>query len=497
MLLICVKAMVKSLTKFQFQSFPHPPRPDFYESLVEEHEWYSDDSESTLGILFQDRIDGDWAYVVLRIKDEGVFVAVGSEHSIEDMESAREELLIEIDRFSANLLESRTTNETTDVPKTVGGADPFTPIVPSSRMNPLFQLARTLDRFAPARGMIRDVFSTYFDRDGNFLEQFQTTGFDSRIWELYLHAYLVDSGFNFSPSVSPDFVVSKAGTTIGIEAVTANPTQGLDPRQGGQLYSSTRLISSPTDALITELGGAFEYKQRDFVPIKLGSALYSKLKKRYWESDSMGSSVPLVFAIETFHDAASLYYSSAALGTYLYGFRHEHLWRTDGRLLVVPRKVNTHTFGGKTIPSGFFFLPEAENISAVLFSNSGTINKFGRMGQQGAHFDPEIVMLRIGTYYDPDADAAVPQPFRYQVGDPRFDEWWGQGLEMFHNPAALHLVESDYFPGIAHHRLLDNGMVQTDGPSFQPVASATSNINRSGRRDTRQSSAISGRLAQV
>ena len=213
--------------------------------------------------------------------------------------------------------------------------------MPRSRLNPLFELVRTVDRFAPARGMIREVFSTYVDRDGNFLEQFQTTGFDSRIWELYLHAYFVDSGFNLLPSVSPDFVVSKGSVKIGVEAVTANPTQGLDPRQKGYLYSSTRLISSPSDALITEEDGAFAYKQKDFVPIKLGSALYSKLQKRYWESASMDS-VPLVFAIETFHDAASLYYSSAALATYLYGFRHEILWSTDERLLIVPRRVDTH-----------------------------------------------------------------------------------------------------------------------------------------------------------
>jgi hypothetical protein len=36
--------------------------------------------------------------------------------------------------------------------------------------------------------------------------------------------------------------------------------------------------------------------------------------------------------------------------------------------------------GQKVIPSGFFDLPGPENVSAVLFSNSGTISKFNRMG---------------------------------------------------------------------------------------------------------------------
>ena len=468
--------MVKKLTKFQFQSFPHTSRPDNYEDIYEEHEWYCDDSESTLGLLIQDRIDDDWAYVVMQVGSESVFTLVGGAHSIGDRTSAREQLLIEVDRFSTDLGKKRPGNENTNLIKRIGDPDPFTPVVVPSRLSSSFDLVRNEGRFAPARDMVREAFSSYVDRDGNFLEQFQTTGFDSRIWELYLHTFLVDAGFNYLPSVSPDFVVSKEGKRIGIEAVTANPTQRLTAEQRRQSYSSSRLISSPRDALDIEEDGAFEFKQKDFVPIKLGSALFSKLERRYWESHGVDS-VPIIFAIETFHDSDSLYYSSSPLGTYLYGFRHEHLRDADGKLLIVPQRVETHTFGGKTIPSGFFFQTGAEHISAVLFSNSGTINKFNRMGQQGAYFDPRVRIFRHGFCYDPDPDASVPLYFRYRVGDPRFREWWGQGLEMFHNPVALHPVDHTLFPCIAHHWLLENGMIRTDGPSFQPVTSVTINIS--------------------
>ena len=222
------------------------------------------------------------------------------------------------------------------------------------------------------------------------------------------------------------------------------------------------------------LDRGFEYKQRDFVPIKLGSALYSKLQRRYWETSSMAN-VPIILAIETFHDAASLYYSSAPLSTYLYGYRHDHLWDAEGRLLIVPSKVETHTFGGKTIPSGFFFLPGACHISAVLFSNSGTVSKFNRMGHQGLYFDPRITLMRFGMCQDPDPDAAVPKYFFYTVGDPQFEEWWAQGLEIFHNPVARHPVDPTMFPGITHHHFED-GMIHTDGPPFHPFTSFTYNI---------------------
>ena len=208
--------MVKRLTKFQFQSFPHASRPDNYEDIYEEHEWYSDDSESTLGLLIQDRIDGDWAYVVMQVEGESVFTLVWGDISIEDRESAREQLLIEIDRCSTDLGKERPSNDNTNLIRRIGDPDPFTPVVVPSRLNSSFDLVRNEGRFAPARDMVREAFSSYVDRDGNFLEQFQTTGFDSRIWELYLHTFLVDAGFNYLPSVSPDFVVSKGERELAL-----------------------------------------------------------------------------------------------------------------------------------------------------------------------------------------------------------------------------------------------------------------------------------------
>ena len=51
--------MVKQLTKFQFREFDLSERPSVFHHLVEEHEWYADDNDSTLGVLFRDKIDND------------------------------------------------------------------------------------------------------------------------------------------------------------------------------------------------------------------------------------------------------------------------------------------------------------------------------------------------------------------------------------------------------------------------------------------------------
>lgn len=469
--------MVKRINKFQFAAFPHHQRPPIFDALIEEHEWYSDDAESTLGVLFLDKNDDDWAYVVMQTDATSLFECVAVDVSYEDKDAARSELLSEIDRIAMELQPRGGTSVRSSLRRSASAGDPFVPIVPASRVNPNFQFVRNLPGYSPARGMIREVFSSYVDRDGNFIEQFQTTGFDSRIWELYLHAYLLDSEFNIHPGVSPDFIVSKERTTVAIEAVTANPTQVTKGTEEPVRTPTGRILANLEDATFPVLDEAFVYKEKDFVPIKLGSALYSKLQKSYWEKEEVAN-VPLIFAIESFHEEASLHYSSAALGTYLYGYRHPHIWDPNGNLVIVPEKVDSHSFGGKRIPSGFFRLPHSDRVSAVLFSNSGTISKFNRLGQQGAYHNPDIVLIRFGTRYDTDPTAAEPNQFYYRVGDPGFVEWWGQGLEMFHNPDALHPVDPNLFPDIIHHRLED-GMIYTNGPAFHPIASVTFNIGTS------------------
>ena len=464
--------MAKRLTRHQFQAFPHATRPPQYGYLIEEHEWYADDSEGTLGVLFRDKQDDDWAYVVLQPDADSVFKWVDSEHSFAIKDVARQKLLDAVDRAAQDLQASGVSQVLPNLARAIMPTDPFVPVVPLSKLNPLFQIVANSESHSPARGMVREIFRHYKDRDGNFVEQFQTTGFDARIWELYLHAYLTDCEFSLLPTVSPDFHVSKSGQEVMIEAVTANPTQGMGALR--RSHSSTRVLVPPFDQTLPQLDSSFEYKQEDFVPIKLGSALYSKLEKRYWALPT-AQNLPIILAIETFHEEASLHYTSSALATYLYGTRHDYIWDSEGNLVIVPQKVEEHAFAGKTIPSNFFDLPDSDHISAVLFSNSGTASKFNRMGQQGPYYNPAITLLRFGECANPDHNAAKPAGFYYKVGDPDWMEWWGQGLEMFHNPKALYPVDPDLFPDIAHHSFR-NGLILTNGPPFHPFNSITFNL---------------------
>ncbi|MCG8450861.1 MAG: hypothetical protein MI725_14945, partial [Pirellulales bacterium] len=112
-----------------------------------------------------------------------------------------------------------------------------------------------------------------------------------------------------------------------------------------------------------------------------GSALFSKLQKQYWNLPHV-TGKPLVFAIADFHDDQSMLWTATALHEYLYGVRHESHHGESGELVVDPIQILTHKVGEKEVPSGFFFQPDTENVSAVLFSASGTISKFNRLGRQ-------------------------------------------------------------------------------------------------------------------
>lgn len=336
--------------------------------------------------------------------------------------------------------------------------DLFEPVVDAKKLNRAFEYMRTSLTAEPARFMANEIFQDFRDTDGNFIEQFQTTGFDSRIFELYFYAYLSRSGYSINRDhKNPDFIVSRGGVAIAIEATTVNPTQMKDT-------INTRKIADLTAEELLE-------KQNDELPIRFGGPLFSKLNKKYWELEQCRD-IPMVFAIEAFHEEGSLYFSDSSLGQYLYGLRHYPDWDEDGHLVVMSKEVKEHKRGAKVIPSKFFGQPNSEHVSAVIFSNSGTYTKFCRMGYQAGYYRGNMRVVRRGCCYDPDPDATKPLEFSYEVDDPTVAESWGQGLMVFHNPHAQLPVPRGYFVDAAE-TYIENGQMKADVPRFHPCMSQT------------------------
>ena len=332
---------------------------------------------------------------------------------------------------------------------------------PKNALHPQFVTLRDALRYAPARRQLEELQEIFDDPDGNFVEQFQTTGFDARTLELFLFAMFRESGHVVDRShARPDFLITRDGCTAAVEAVTASAPSN----NGIQPYSPIPAQQTPQQRA--------EYLRHN-LPIRLGSPLFSKLKARYWlEPHVQGR--PLIIAIEDFHTSGSLATSSTSLSNYLFGVKQDWYHDADGQLIIAEQELTHHQVNAKKIPSGFFNQPDAENISAVLFCNSGTAPKFARMGQEGKHRSGVVRILRYGTCYQHDPNAALPNGFVYEVGDrSNGNETWREGTTLIRNPNALRPLPSEWL-GAAVEEDLENGkVISTFRESFVPYWSQT------------------------
>jgi hypothetical protein len=451
-------SLVKALDRKRFNALAGLSRSPAAAYVSEELGWYSNEDETVIGVALHDIIDDDFAAVVLARDQGGRFRAFDVQSSIETEEEARSWLERAIKWHTGagvKVYPQGATRKELDL---------FTPVLPTERLHPYFVHLSNDSAFIPAREIIRRITPHYIDVDGNFVEQFQSTGFDARLWELYLYAYIAEEELFLDRTHSaPDFLVAKYDKTVAIEAVIVGRKEDNPPKY----FKVPPKPKAPSEILEA---------QEHVIPIKFGSPLYSKLNKKYWEFPHVAGK-PLVFAIADFHDDQSMLWTSTALINYLYGVRHEFYY-DGGQLVISPVKLDTHKVGEKEVPSGYFFQPEAEHVSAILFSASGTVSKFNRIGRQAGFYDPQLVMIRVGTCHDHDPNAAVPKLFSYKI-DETCNESWAEGLSMFHNPNALHPVPEELFPRIAHHHFRE-GRIVSYLPEFYPYASVTHNVHIRG-----------------
>jgi hypothetical protein len=326
----------------------------------------------------------------------------------------------------------------------------FTPTCATSKLSKKFLLLLNHAGYLPAKNEISETISHHPNLDSNFIEQFQSkNGFNARIWELYLLAFFLNRGYGVNcDDDSPDFFISNRKIQIAVEAVTTNPGK------------EKKIFIKNDD------------EHQNFLSIKFGSSLYSKLQKKYWKNSNI-CGLPLVFAIAPFHSEDSFFDSDIPLIKYLYGIDYFSHYNAQKHLVTESKQKKSHQYKGKQIPSGFFNLPESENISAVLFSNSGTVSKFNRMGYlKKPELYPNLTMLRFGCAYSHLANASKPEIFSYTIGDPSFPETWEQGIHLFHNPNAKHPLDNDFFRDIAQSSLKETSLI-SNVPSFFPYVSQT------------------------
>lgn len=338
--------------------------------------------------------------------------------------------------------------------------DIFKPIVSEDKLNPVFELLRTGKQLDPAKLLIEEITSEMEDNDGNFIQQFQTTGFLSRLWEIYLYKFFTENGFSFDITNNrPDFYVNKNGIDFFIEASLSNEV-GDDKftREYIEEASKNNILEVQTELI-------------EHYVMRMGSVLYSKLQKKYWELEWVKGK-PLVLAITPAHNYMAKFLPDAKIIEYLFGLSYEgESYGND----LIPKKVTrteNHKYGEKEIPSNFFKLPDTENISAIIFTNNSDLHKFNRMGYQNGLSDELIIMQREGLAFD-NTPNAHPIEFSQAIIPGDIKENWNEGVSIFHNPDAAIALEKGLFENTRETWLNENGELTGTMPDFFPFSSMT------------------------
>lgn len=92
--------MAKQINEADFNAL-YEKRDPMHLPIAEEREWYADNAENILGVIFRDKIDKDWGYAILGRDEELAFRWIEGETSIETIQSARDELLRRLDEVAA------------------------------------------------------------------------------------------------------------------------------------------------------------------------------------------------------------------------------------------------------------------------------------------------------------------------------------------------------------------------------------------------------------
>ena len=420
-----IKRYGRSLTRRQFDAYCYCRMP-LVRYTTEEIEWYSLFKNNLLGIVVRDVTDKDYGFVILGRDTRKLFRAIETCNEFYSSPSlARKALAKKLSESYLGKVKAVYPQDD-EVEPTL---NLFDQIIPEDQQHHAYKVLANEPRYEAARNIVSEIANSFIDNDGHYEREFQSVNFQARLWELYLHIYFHNQGLLIENNhASPDFEVEFFGEKYFIEAVTVNPSNNPE-----------RLDLPPpkTDDEINE-------RLNDFMPIKFGSSLYSKLCKKYWEKEHVNGN-PIILAIHDYHNNNAMTWSRTALSEYLYGIRTRIV---NGKAKV--SKINVHKWEDKEIPSGFFYQNNAENISAILFSNQATIPKFNRMGKIGGLGSTNVKMIRNGFLYNPDPNAIYPIPFSKDLDDPDYEESWSDGLIMFHNPNAKYPVNPDTFNDISH-----------------------------------------------
>lgn len=385
---------------------------------------FAQDNVTLLAVLLRCEIDKDFNAVILGRDLAKKFRAVDVVASLESHEA----VLAAINDRIPELVSAHVDGLFPQGDE-VGPFEIFGKKVPEEKRNYYLKLLLDDPTHYPARVMMEELAYWFKDPDGIFIRGLQGNEFNSRLFELYLHAAFYELGFELDRSYAqPDFMLAKAGNIVCVEAATVAE---LDV-PGTPVVVNQEMFLDLEEYVRTEM------------PFKFYRTLLRKMRHKpqpanvnYWDLPHTQGH-PFVLAIHDYSRRMSMSLSSTAMHEVLYGAKI-----VDGELVTFDEHVN----GEQHIPSNFFGKDENRHLSAVILPTMATIPKFNRMGIVAGIEAPRTHMIIYGSRTDENGDR---HPYAAKVNDPKYKESWHEGTFVFHNPNAIHPLDPELFPHVVH-----------------------------------------------
>lgn len=429
---------IESITLSRFNAlatYARNPRGKFHS---QELEWFETSDGKLLGTLLLDKPDNNYAGIIFSrdLNKKYRFIEMTKFNS--DQSAVREELLnkiLELHPFADEQgVQGDESKKTMD----------FFIDLKKRNTNPDFVLVNEKPEYSAAKNIIEPLMRWYTDIDGNFVEQFQTTGFNQRIWEVLLFSIFTENDCTFDTShYAPDFNISclidLSEISFSLEATTVNK-----PDSQGQPSTMPKVDRTNLEDYNNLL--------LNYFPTRYSGPLLAKLSKKYWENEHV-SGKPFIIAITDCQFKGAGYITGDALPLYLYGFQQKIT--PDGKKERFD--IEYHIWGKKEVPSGFFNFDGAENISAILFSATSDIDKYNRMGLKDNFNDTEYKIKR--TVKEKNYGTGEIETHTQIVPSDNYIERWDEGIIIYHNPNALHPFPKNILPNATHYHVVNGELI--------------------------------------
>lgn len=289
------------------------------------------------------------------------------------------------------------------------------------KIHPKFKMLLR-DEYKSERELFSEWLEQFHTKDGRkkTKKEFQTT-FHSTLWEVYLNKVLLENGYSINKEIeTPDFLATKDGYTICIEAATANVAQEGSPeskRTIDQIYGENDYRPILNES-IARLHYALKNKHKNYKKI------YSKL-------DYVANN-PFIYGVGDYGQinyGQSFYYPLLAL---LYGAYPDFGDLDEYKILCEDNFGYEYKFvpeitasNGSAIPLGIFSDDSHKHISAIIYSCTLSLGKLSSLSLNHSPYPKCIALIR-------ELDRQEFRIKRYSGEEPI--ESISDGLFIFHNP---------------------------------------------------------------